>query len=288
MWLKFFNKPDKAHSDVPKKRVTIKRPKFSYQWRYWWTIKNFFRTLYQKVMGSVPSGGNLNFSSYFHRLNTIFSFILESNTAAQEDSGTDWKGGRASTANRVRTPKSGAPPMQNVGKVKFDPPSVPVIFILGGPGSGKVTHCDTLMQEKRGVTHINMMDLLQQYAIGNGELLALRSWSRSSQVESLSVADMQDFSQLSSRTVTEVLMLEMKMSPAAKTYLVSGYPRSMRDVVEYSEKVNITLDVPNRGDDWDEDGLVIIDWCVRSFFSLSLGLRSNERNKYISQTIHKT
>lgn len=40
---------------------------------------------------------------------------------------------------------------------------------LGGPGSGKVTHCDTLMQERRGVTHINMMDLLQQYAIGNGK-----------------------------------------------------------------------------------------------------------------------
>jgi len=48
---------------------------------------------------------------------------------------------------------------------------------------------------------------------------------------------MQDFSQLSSKTVTEVLMLEMKMAPAAKAYLVSGYPRSMRDVVEYSEKV---------------------------------------------------
>lgn len=30
---------------------------------------------------------------------------------------------------------------------------------------------------------------------------------------------------------------QMKMSPAAKTYLISGYPRSMRDVVEYSEKV---------------------------------------------------
>lgn len=42
----------------------------------------------------------------------------------------------------------------------------------GGPGSGKVTHCDTLMQEKRGVTHINMMDLLQQYAIGNGKFSA--------------------------------------------------------------------------------------------------------------------
>lgn len=33
-------------------------------------------------------------------------------------------------------------------------------------------------------------------------------------------------------------MLEMKMSPAAKTFLVSGYPRNMRDVVEYSEKVS--------------------------------------------------
>lgn len=48
---------------------------------------------------------------------------------------------------------------------------------------------------------------------------------------------MQDFSQLSSKTVTEVLMLEIKMAPAAKAYLISGYPRSMRDVVEYSEKV---------------------------------------------------
>lgn len=51
------------------------------------------------------------------------------------------------------------------------------------------------------------------------------------------ISDMQDFSQLSSKTVTEVLMLEMKMAPAAKAYLISGYPRSMRDVVEYSEKV---------------------------------------------------
>ena len=48
---------------------------------------------------------------------------------------------------------------------------------------------------------------------------------------------MRDFSSLSSKTVTEVLMLEMKMAPAAKTYLISGYPRSMRDVVEYAEKV---------------------------------------------------
>lgn len=43
--------------------------------------------------------------------------------------------------------------------------------IVGGPGSGKVTHCDTLMEEKRGVTHINMMDLLHQHVISNGMTL---------------------------------------------------------------------------------------------------------------------
>lgn len=56
---------------------------------------------------------------------------------------------------------------------------------------------------------------------------------------------MQDFAQLSSKTVTEVLMLEMKMAPAAKTYLVSGYPRSMRDVVEYSNKVSTAVGSSN-------------------------------------------
>ncbi|XP_063233560.1 adenylate kinase isoenzyme 5 [Bacillus rossius redtenbacheri] len=121
-----------------------------------------------------------------------------------------------------------APGLGGAGLVKFEAPKVPVIFVLGGPGSGKVTHCDNLMHEKRGVAHINMTDLLQQYAIGN--------------------ADMKDFSQLSSQTVTEVLMLEMKMAPAAKTYLVSGYPRSMRDVVEYSEKIQVV------------SGVVLVSW----------------------------
>lgn len=36
-----------------------------------------------------------------------------------------------------------------------------------------MTHCDNLMQEKQGIVHINMTDLLQQYAIGNGKLQIL-------------------------------------------------------------------------------------------------------------------
>lgn len=58
---------------------------------------------------------------------------------------------------------------------------------------------------------------------------------------SMASLDMRDFSQLSSKMVTEVLMLEIKMAPAAKAYLISGFPRSMRDVVEYSDKVKLTI-----------------------------------------------
>lgn len=107
--------------------------------------------------------------------------LAESEALAEEQAMQEWKGGgRAGSQIITRSPKSGNQKMANIGKVKFQPPNVPVIFVLGlylcnrsnlmalntlqisgGPGSGKVTHCDTLMQEKRGVTHINMMDLLQ-------------------------------------------------------------------------------------------------------------------------------
>ncbi|XP_055906163.1 adenylate kinase isoenzyme 5 isoform X2 [Eupeodes corollae] len=154
-------------------------------------------------------------------------------SAAQDTNETANEAWKRTNPRNTNSPSGGSAinvplaDMENAGKIKFDPPKVPVIFVLGGPGSGKVTHCDTFMQERRGVIHINMMDLLQQYAMGN---------------------DMQDFAQLSSKTVTEVLMLEMKMAPAAKAYLISGYPRSMRDVVEYSEKIQIV------------NGVILISW----------------------------
>ncbi|KAK9510041.1 hypothetical protein O3M35_004914 [Rhynocoris fuscipes] len=145
-----------------------------------------------------------------------------------------WIGSHAANFRNTRTPPEGQFPSQNGGTVKFEAPKVPVVFVLGGPGSGKVTHCDSLMQEKRGIIHINMTDLLQQYTVDPGE-----------------GGEIKDFSTLSSKTVTEVLMLEMKMAPAAKTFLVSGYPRNMRDVVEYSNKIQIV------------NGVVLIAWRQR-------------------------
>ena len=53
--------------------------------------------------------------------------------------------------------------------IRFSEPRVPIVFILGGPGSGKITHCDRAVQERQGLAHVNMTDLIQQHIVGNGK-----------------------------------------------------------------------------------------------------------------------
>jgi hypothetical protein len=52
-----------------------------------------------------------------------------------------------------------------------------------------------------------------------------------------SLAGLEDFNQMPANNLVQVLMMEMKMAVNASAYLISGYPRSMRDVVEYTNKV---------------------------------------------------
>ncbi|CAG9771147.1 unnamed protein product [Ceutorhynchus assimilis] len=160
---------------------------------------------------------------------------------ALEEGAESWARNSPREARNAVTPSAGKFPMHNNARVQFESPKAPVIFVLGGPGSGKVTHCDNLMQEKKEIVHINMSDLLQQYAIGNDGHSSLINIDNS-------YKEISDYAQLSSRTVTEVLMVEMKMAPNARTYLVSGYPRNMRDVVEYSEKIQVV------------NGVILISW----------------------------
>lgn len=128
-------------------------------------------------------------------INCLFGRAEQSDgSQAFEEGEESWAQNSPRNNRNAVTPPAGKFPMHNGTNVQFEAPKVPVIFVLGknypltrtdhrfwgtrvcvccsgGPGSGKVTHCDNLMQEKNGVTHINMTDLLQQYAIGNGEYL---------------------------------------------------------------------------------------------------------------------
>ena len=58
--------------------------------------------------------------------------LAESEALAEEQAMQGWKGGgRAESQTITRSPKSGNHQMANIGKVKFQPPNVPVIFVLG-------------------------------------------------------------------------------------------------------------------------------------------------------------
>lgn len=57
----------------------------------------------------------------------LFRF-LEANSTAPDTEDAEWRGGGQS---RIHTPMSTNMALENAGKVKFDPPSVPVIFVLG-------------------------------------------------------------------------------------------------------------------------------------------------------------
>ncbi|OXA51229.1 Adenylate kinase isoenzyme 5 [Folsomia candida] len=91
------------------------------------------------------------------------------------------------------------------GDEKISPPRTPIIFVLGGPGSGKITHCDRVVQE----------------------------------------------SLIPPSNLIEVLQMEIKMAVNARGYLISGYPRSMRDVVEYQNKLQRI------------DAVILLNWHIR-------------------------
>lgn len=67
------------------------------------------------------------------------------------------------------------PTFHSTSCMRFHTHEPSFLCVSGGPGSGKVTHCDSLTQEKRGVVHINMTDLLQQYSVGDCEWFRLVS-----------------------------------------------------------------------------------------------------------------
>ena len=72
------------------------------------------------------------YSNFKHNQIIIDIISTEANTAAQEteERGADWKGGGERSVI-AQTPSSANMIMHNAGKVKFDPPKVPVIFVLG-------------------------------------------------------------------------------------------------------------------------------------------------------------
>merc|ERR1712070_327364 len=101
-------------------------------------------------------------------------------------------------------------------------PNGPVIFVLGGPGSGKGTQCAKLV-EKYGCAHFSAGDLLREEIKTNSPNGAM-------------IQDMIARGQIVPGQVT-VDLLKAAIASSAGPYLIDGFPRSMDNLDLFEAQV---------------------------------------------------
>lgn len=102
-----------------------------------------------------------------------------------------------------------------------------VIFIVGGPGSGKGTQCEKIM-EKYGFTHLSTGDLLRAEAHSGSE--------RGRMLNEL----MKKGQLVSDQTILDMLKeAMMEKASTSKGFLIDGYPRAVEQGIEFEKQVRL-------------------------------------------------
>lgn len=97
-----------------------------------------------------------------------------------------------------------------------------VVFVLGGPGSGKGTQC-ALLTDKFGFTHLSAGDLLrEEVASGSEQGLVIESIIKEGKIVP---------------GQTTIDLLKAAMARKEGPYLVDGFPRSMDNARTFEEQV---------------------------------------------------
>merc|ERR1712070_22032 len=112
-------------------------------------------------------------------------------------------------------------------------PNGPVIFVLGGPGSGKGTQCAKLV-EKYGCAHFSAGDLLREEIKSNSPNGAM-------------IQDMIARGQIVPGQVT-VDLLKAAIASRAGPYLVDGFPRSMDNLELFEAQEEMEARLLKRGE----------------------------------------
>jgi adenylate kinase len=105
-----------------------------------------------------------------------------------------------------------------------DGKKAPIIFVLGGPGSGKGTQCEKL-RDKYGFVHLSTGDLLREEVSGGSDL--------GKQLENI----MKEGKLVPLDTVMTLLKNAMEKHPEAKGFLIDGYPREVEQAKEFEKKI---------------------------------------------------
>ncbi|KAL4609433.1 adenylate kinase isoenzyme 1 [Arapaima gigas] len=100
-----------------------------------------------------------------------------------------------------------------------------IIFVVGGPGSGKGTQCEKVV-EKYGFTHLSSGDLLRAEVSSGSE--------RGKQLSAI----MQRGELVPLETVLDMIKEAMiAKADTSKGFLIDGYPREVRQGEEFEKKI---------------------------------------------------
>lgn len=106
-----------------------------------------------------------------------------------------------------------------------------VIFVLGGPGSGKGTQC-ALLAERHAFAHFSAGDLLRE---------EVASGSEQGQLAAALMAE----GKIVPAEVT-ITLLKKAMASRPGPYLIDGFPRSMENASAYEAEVGRLVAQPPR------------------------------------------
>ncbi|CAG8500845.1 10655_t:CDS:10, partial [Ambispora leptoticha] len=100
-----------------------------------------------------------------------------------------------------------------------------IVFVLGGPGSGKGTQCEQL-EQMYGLVHISTGDLLRQEVANNTEI--------GQEIKNA----MEEGKMVSNDVTTKLLLQAMKAaSQDATGFLIDGFPRTMDQAIEFENNI---------------------------------------------------
>ncbi|KAJ8726079.1 hypothetical protein PYW07_000777 [Mythimna separata] len=110
-------------------------------------------------------------------------------------------------------------------KVRVDISNKPIIWVLGGPGSGKGTQCDKIIA-KYGFTHLS-----------TGDLLRAEVKSGSKRAKSLAIV-MEQGGLVPNEVVLELLTEAIRANaPNSKGFLIDGYPREKSQAIAFEKAI---------------------------------------------------
>jgi len=114
---------------------------------------------------------------------------------------------------------------KNIDKSPLTAAKLPIVWVLGGPGSGKGTQCD-LIVEKYGFTHLSSGDLL-------------RAEVQSGSPRGKQLTEIMEKGELVPLFVVLDLLAEAMLSKlsTSKGFLIDGYPREVAQGQEFEKEI---------------------------------------------------